>query len=352
MAIYDCFQYFNEDHIVDLRLNILDQHVDYFVISESTRTHQGETKKINFDINKFKKFKKKIIYLVADPKKNLLEEHKYGHSVIEQHQRNYIMNGLIKAEEDDLILISDSDEIPNLKKLSLIKKKYFAFSQKAFCYKLNLFNPKENNWIGTRGCKYKFLPLPQKLRIKKFKSIDVLVNCAGIQFVAPIEDYPEKIWRNMIDINLTTPFLMIKSVLPFMRKNKFGRIINIASTHGLVASVNKSAYTASKHGLVGLTKVVALETAKENITYSPFGEINFRGIKVKEISEKPKNISFINAGIYILKSKLISGMKAEKLNMTDFIQTKIKKNIKVNVFPIHEFWSDIGRKEIFKKYLK
>jgi dTDP-glucose pyrophosphorylase len=92
--------------------------------------------------------------------------------------------------------------------------------------------------------------------------------------------------------------------------------------------------------------------AKENITYSPFGEINFRGIKVKEISEKPKNISFINAGIYILKSKLISGMKAEKLNMTDFIQTKIKKNIKVNVFPIHEFWSDIGRKEIFKKYLK
>ena len=92
--------------------------------------------------------------------------------------------------------------------------------------------------------------------------------------------------------------------------------------------------------------------AKENITYSPFGEINFRGIKVKEISEKPKNISFINAGIYILKSKLISGMKAKKLNMTDFIQTKIKKNIKVNVFPIHEFWSDIGRKEIFKKYLK
>ncbi len=105
-----------------------------------------------------------------------------------------------------------------------------------------------------------------KTSIKKFKSIDVLVNCAGIQFVAPIEDYPEKIWRKMIDINLTTPFLMIKSVLPFMRKNKFGRIINIASTHGLVASVNKSAYTASKHGLVGLTKVVALETAKENIT--------------------------------------------------------------------------------------
>ena len=102
--------------------------------------------------------------------------------------------------------------------------------------------------------------------VRKFKKIDILVNCAGIQYVMPIDKYPEKIWRKMIDINLTTPFLMIKSILPFMRKNKFGRIINIASTHGLVASVNKSAYTASKHGLVGLTKVVALETAKDNIT--------------------------------------------------------------------------------------
>ena len=63
MAIYDCFQYFNEDHMVDLRLNILDEYVDYFVISESTKTHQGETKKINFDINKFSKFKKKIKHI-------------------------------------------------------------------------------------------------------------------------------------------------------------------------------------------------------------------------------------------------------------------------------------------------
>ena len=90
--------------------------------------------------------------------------------------------------------------------------------------------------------------------------------------------------------------------------------------------------------------------AKEHITYSPFGEINFRGIKVKKISEKPKNISFINAGIYIFKSKLIGDVKAKKLTMTDLIQTKIKKKIKVNIFPIHEFWSDIGQKEVFKKF--
>ena len=90
--------------------------------------------------------------------------------------------------------------------------------------------------------------------------------------------------------------------------------------------------------------------AKEHISFSPFGEINFKGIKIKKIDEKPKNVSFINAGIYIIKSKLIRELKVEKLSMTDFIQKKIKKNVKVNIFPIHEFWSDIGHKDIFKKY--
>ena len=71
MAIYDCFQYFNEDHMVDLRLNILDKYVDYFVISESTKTHQGKPKNINFNISKFAKFKNKIIFLVADYKKEI-----------------------------------------------------------------------------------------------------------------------------------------------------------------------------------------------------------------------------------------------------------------------------------------
>ena len=174
MAIYDCFQYFNEDHIVDLRLNILNDYVDFFVISESTRNHQGQSKKLNFKINNFEKFKNKIIYLVANPDENLIKKkHEFGHSIIEQHQRNYIINGLEKADDNDLILISDSDEIPNLKKLSSIKKKYFAFSQRAFCYKLNLLNPYEDNWIGTRGCKYKYFTTPQKLRFKKFKNYPI-----------------------------------------------------------------------------------------------------------------------------------------------------------------------------------
>ncbi len=173
MAIYDCFQYYNEDHIVDLRMNILNQHVDYFVISESTKTHQGEDKKLNFNINNFSKFKKKIIYLIADYKKNKdFENHTGGESNIEQHQRNYLINGLSKAVDNDLIILSDSDEIPDLNKLNEIKKgtKFAAFSQKMFMYKLNLLNINESNWIGSKITQKKNLPIFQKLRDLKFKN--------------------------------------------------------------------------------------------------------------------------------------------------------------------------------------
>ena len=101
---------------------------------------------------------------------------------------------------------------------------------------------------------------------KLFKSFDILINNAGIQHVAPIEEFPADKWQQVIDVNLSGVFHMSRIVLPFMRKAKWGRIINIASTHGLVASEGKAAYVAAKHGVLGLTKVVALETAKENIT--------------------------------------------------------------------------------------
>ena len=109
MAIYDCFQYFNEDHILDLRFNILNEHVDFFVISESTKTHQGQEKKLNFNINNFSKYKNKIIYVVADfDKEKGFDKHTGGESIIEQHQRNHISNGLNKASDNDLIILSDS----------------------------------------------------------------------------------------------------------------------------------------------------------------------------------------------------------------------------------------------------
>ena len=172
MAIYDCFQYFNEDHMVDLRLNILDENVDYFVISESTKTHQGKNKKINFDINKFSKFKHKIKFIVADYKKEInFTKHTGGESPIEQHQRNSLIEGLKNASNEDLVILSDSDEIPDLTKLSEInnKKKYIAFCQKMFMYKLNLQNLNESNWIGSKITKVKYLSSMQEFRNMKFK---------------------------------------------------------------------------------------------------------------------------------------------------------------------------------------
>ena len=98
MAIFDCFQFFNEEHIADLRFNILNEYVDTFVIVESTINHQGENKKLNFDIKKFSKFKKKINYIVVDDTpKDFIKPHIGGESLVEQYQRNSLMKGLTKA---------------------------------------------------------------------------------------------------------------------------------------------------------------------------------------------------------------------------------------------------------------
>ena len=171
MAIYDCFQYFNEEHIADLRFNILDEFVDYFVIVESTVNHQGKEKKLQFDINKYQNFKKKIKYIIVDDTpENIKKPHEGGESLVEQHQRNSLMKELNKANDEDLIILSDVDEIPNLKNLKFFNKKNYAvFSQKMFMYKINLLNLHENNWHGSKICLKKNLKSPQWLRNLKFK---------------------------------------------------------------------------------------------------------------------------------------------------------------------------------------
>lgn len=99
-----------------------------------------------------------------------------------------------------------------------------------------------------------------------FGAVDILVNNAGIQFVSPVQDFPEDKWNAIIAINLSSAFHTIKACVPMMRGKGWGRIVNVASIHGLVASPFKSAYIAAKHGMVGLTKTIALETARDNIT--------------------------------------------------------------------------------------
>jgi len=102
--------------------------------------------------------------------------------------------------------------------------------------------------------------------IGAFGALDILVNNAGIQHTAPVDEFPEAKWDAILAINLSSNFHAIKAALPGMRQRNWGRIVNVASTHGLVASTNKAAYVAAKHGVLGLTKAVALETATTGIT--------------------------------------------------------------------------------------
>jgi len=139
MAIYDCFQFFDEEHILDLRLNILNEFVDFFVMVESTTDHQGNSKKLNFDSKKFKEFNNKIIYIVVDDTAEAIKKpHIGGESLVEQYQRNSLTRGLKNCHDDDLIILSDVDEIPDLNKLNMFdkKRKYAVFSQRMFNYKI------------------------------------------------------------------------------------------------------------------------------------------------------------------------------------------------------------------------
>jgi beta-1,4-mannosyl-glycoprotein beta-1,4-N-acetylglucosaminyltransferase len=164
--IFDCFMYFDEDMLLDLRMNILNKYVNYFVIVESKYTHQGKIKGKNFDKNKFKKFEDKIIYIYD--KNNFYCDDPWKQ---ENYQRNLISKGLVNANMEDYIIISDLDEIPNPKKINQIYNyKFSVFNQKVFYYKLNLQSLSELNWYGSRCCKKKYLSTPQKLRSEKIKN--------------------------------------------------------------------------------------------------------------------------------------------------------------------------------------
>ena len=166
MKMYDCFSYWDEDLLLDLRLNILDEYVDFFVIVEGNKTWQNNSKKLRFDINKFHKFKNKIIYI---PVEDLPDgDNPY---LRENFQRNAIKRGIIDASEDDLIIISDLDEIPNPEVINLFsyKMKYACFKQFHFYYKFNLQSKTNPFWHGSRICVKKFLKSPQWLRELKFK---------------------------------------------------------------------------------------------------------------------------------------------------------------------------------------
>ena len=207
MKVYDCFMYYDEDTVVDIRLNCLDPYVDKFIIVESKFTHSGKKRNLLFDINKFNHFKNKISYFVLDHEPNGIEvvndkddeatkSHKYIFNAIkrENYHRNYITRGLKEAGPEDIIMVSDADEIPNLEKLDLtkIKNKLIFFEQKMFYYKLNLCVD-SFNWFGTKACKNKYLISPQWIRNIKdrnypFWRIDTLFSKTKHQNIYFVND--------------------------------------------------------------------------------------------------------------------------------------------------------------------
>ena len=183
MKIFDCFMYFDEDIVLDLRLNFLNKYVDYFVIVESSFTHKGDKRKLKFDLKKFNNFRNKIIYVTFDEEPKNVEEvfdtddegeksRKYilNAAYRENGQRNHILKGLNKSQDEDMILISDVDELPNLENIDFnkIKKDIILFRQNMFYYKFNLKLP-NLIWTGTKACKKKYLKTPQWLRNIKDK---------------------------------------------------------------------------------------------------------------------------------------------------------------------------------------
>ncbi len=149
--------------------------------------------------------------------------------------------------------------------------------------------------------------------IEKFGSVDILVNNAGIQHVDYIEDFPTDKWDAIIAINLSSAFYTIRAAMPYMKKQGFGRIINIASAHGLVASAKKTAYVAAKHGIIGLTKSVALEVAGSNITCNSICP----GWVLTPLVQKQIDAIALNEKISILDAK--KKLLAEKQPSGEFV---------------------------------
>ena len=214
------------------------------------------------------------------------------------------------------------------------KKNYKKIKKNIFYFEVNLLEIKKTE---------------KKIQqiISKFKTIDILINCAGIQYISEIENFPTNEWRKVIDINLTSSFITSKNIIPVMKKNNSGRIINISSVHGLVASENKSAYVASKHGLIGLTKAIALELSKTKITcnaispgwvLTPLVEKQIKKLASKNktsIEIEKKNLLFEKHP----NQKFVSGK--EIASLVNFLISKDAQNITGSSYSIDGGWVSV-----------
>tara|TARA_S200000501_G_scaffold87222_1_gene80265 strand:- start:887 stop:1648 length:762 start_codon:yes stop_codon:yes gene_type:complete len=215
-------------------------------------------------------------------------------------------------------------------------------------FKTNFKKPKKNIiYFEADLLKLKITEKKIQDIILKYKTIDILINCAGIQYISAVENFPTKEWKKVIDINLTSSFITSKTIIPVMKKNKWGRIINISSVHGLVASENKSAYVASKHGLIGLTKAIALELSKTKITcnaispgwvLTPLVEKQIKKLASKNktsVELEKKNLLFEKHP----NQKFVSGR--EIASLVNFLISKDAQNITGSSYSIDGGWISV-----------
>tara|TARA_A100001015_G_scaffold294311_1_gene371953 strand:- start:547 stop:1407 length:861 start_codon:yes stop_codon:yes gene_type:complete len=277
--------YFDEDLLLDLRLNVLNDHVKKFVITESTFLHSGKEKKLKFDYKNFNKFKDKIIYIVVDtPPLGIQTIDKSDTTAIknkkildnslkrENNQRNRLINGLDDVLEDDLILSSDLDEIPNLLNFKF-KNKITLFEQKVFYYKFNLMQP-NFNWMGTRACKKKQLKGFQWLRNiksksypgwrldtffseKRYMNIDIVKN-GGWHFtsIKKPKDIFYKLSNFMHHLEFEYSGLSLKDMEKMVKEKK------ILYDHGVKQEDNK--YTG-RQSLVKINNLILPEYIRQNL---------------------------------------------------------------------------------------
>jgi len=180
---------------------------------------------------------------------------------------------------------------------------------------------------------------------KRFGAVDILVNNAGIQHVAPIESFPVDRWDAVIAINLSSAFHTIRCALPAMKARGWGRIVNIASAHGLVASVEKAAYVASKHGIVGLTKVVGLETARTGVTCNAIcpGWV-LTPLVQKQIDARQQNLGLspeeAKAGLLSEKQPSVEFVTPEQIGeMTVFLCSEAAQQVRGAAWTIDGGWT-------------
>ena len=243
MKIYDCTTYYSEDMMLDLRFNILNEYVHKFVVVESTFSHSGNKKKLNFDINKFPKFKDKIIYKVIDYEPgdlyNITSKSPIYLKRLNSLKRielsyNFMENGIKDADDQDLIILSDNDEIPNLSSNAFknSKKNLIIFKQLFFYYKFNLLY--ENvPWFGSRACRKKNLKSFSWLKniknkkypfwrldtyLSKLKRINInIINDGGWHFTNLKS--PEEIYEKMKNFGHHDEFEVSGITLDDIKKN-------------------------------------------------------------------------------------------------------------------------------------